>query len=197
MQMRVTRSKRWVRRHQLRFEGLSETSGDAARPVFVCPRTGKAKSLAECMRCPSFVNIRPRPERHQITMRCLCTDDDPVVRSVHPGDEWPAVGPEVPLVAARRLAWAHDASVMLVARADELLGVVYEEHLSDARSPVATHMTEFPWALSARSTIGDAVEAMAAVRVPALLLVAPDSRLVGVISRRQLLRLGVPPERLA
>jgi hypothetical protein len=192
--MRVTRSKRWVKRHQVRFEGLSETSADATELQFSCPRTGRTRRLSECTSCPSFVNIRPAPERGQVAMRCLCTDEDPLVRSVETQTQWPVIGPEVSIVAARRLAWATDCPMMLVAEADRFLGVVYAHELSESREPVSACLHEYPWALSARSTLGDAVEAFATLGLPALLLIAPDSELLGVVSRRHLARLGVPAE---
>jgi hypothetical protein len=123
--MRVTRCKRWVRRHQVRFEGLSETSAAASELIFACPRSQRALRLAQCTGCPSFVNIRPRPEQGRVDMRCLYTDDEPIVRSAEMRPAWPTVGPEVHVRAARRLQRAHAAPLLLVVRDGELLGVLY------------------------------------------------------------------------
>jgi hypothetical protein len=193
--MYVRRSKRWVQRHQVRFEGIVEAGAPGVdASVFRCPRRQVPRRLAECLRCPDFVNLRPDPALDRTLLRCLCTDDDLLVRCTPTRPSWPTVRPLTPVRVARRLARVRGVPALLVAEGDELRGVVYRDALEAEGATLASALEEYPWALSARATLGDAVEAMAALAVPVLLLVAPDGRLVSVISAAQLLGVGVPEE---
>jgi hypothetical protein len=204
--MRVTRSKRWVARHKERFQGVSETEADspgtpispsratrACGPVaFDCPRTRAAESLDHCVRCPFFVDFRPVPERRLVVLTCQCSDTDPILRSADRRRSWPTVDADAPLREARRLALVHEAPLVLVKDQDEALGVVYREQLEASDEQVAIRVNDYPWSLSTRATLGDAVEALRVTRAPALLVLAPDGELVGVVSPAYLEHLGVP-----
>lgn len=204
--MRVTRSKRWVARHKDRFQGVSETEADppgapigpppttrACGPVaFDCPRTRTPQSLDSCVRCPYFVDFRPVPQRRLVILTCQCSDSDPILRSSDRRRSWPTVDADTPLREARRLALMHEAPLVLVKHEDEALGVVYRDQLEASDETVAGRVHEYPWSLSTRATLGDAVEALRISGAPALLVLAPDGELVGVVSPAYLEHLGVP-----
>jgi len=208
--MRVMRSRRWVPRHQIQFVGLSESAADPPRRrpaswyappgsgpvVFDCPRSRAPRPLEHCLSCEYFVGHRPVPHRRQIALTCLCTDRDPILRCADARASWPTIGPSTTMRAARRLAIVHDAPLLLVTRDDALLGIVYRERLVGSDAPVESAMTQYPWSLSARATLGEAVEALRASEVPALLVLAADLELVAVVSVDHLVRLGVPNELL-
>ena len=208
--MRVTRSRRWVPKHRIQFEGQSESAADPPRrrqasrcsppgsgpAVFDCPRSRAPRSLEDCLSCSFLVSHRSVPHRRQIVLTCSCSDRDPILRSADTRASWPTVGPDTPIPAARRLASVYDAPLLLVEGDDGMLGIVYREQLVGSDEPVASRMTQYPWSLSARATLGDAVEALRAAEVPAMLVLAPDLELVAVITVDHLLRLGVPAELL-
>jgi len=208
--MRVTRSKRWVSRHHIRFQGLKETAAEPPRRtvarrhgssaltplVFDCPRTRSSRASDHCLRCEYFVSLRPVPHRRLVTLSCSCSDADPIVCSAEVRRSWPTVDPGAPMREARRLVTVHDVPLVLVARDDVVLGVVYRNQAVGSEDPVAAGMTQYPWSVSTRATLGDAVEALRVSNVPALLVLGPEAELVAVVSARHLAQLGVPTQLL-
>jgi hypothetical protein len=208
--VRVARTRRWTRPHTLRFEGIAESRAQiwpragersqlANAPYWgsvACPRTGAARSIDDCVRCEHFVNLRPDPDRRRATMRCLCSDDDPLIR-VPCESTWHLVAPETPVASARLLTWAHHVPMLLVARQASVLGVIYAGALQSLEGDVREHMDAEPWSLPPFATLGEAVEALRELRVPGLLVVDHDLELRGVISTADLRRMGVPDAVLA
>jgi hypothetical protein len=205
--MRVAQTRRWTRRHTIRFEGIAEARAhiwpragarwDAARAApycgsVPCPRTGAVRSVDECTRCECFVNLRPDPDRQHATLRCLCCDDDPLARHVADPASWPRVAPDVSAASARQISWTHCASMLLVTRDDLVVGVVHAHALQDAEGRIDELMDREPWSLAPAATLGDAVEAMAELHLPAVLVVAPDDQLHAVVGTCDLRRMGVP-----
>jgi CBS domain-containing protein len=167
-----------------------------------CPRTGSTRTLDDCLHCTRFVAIRRSDDGRSASLRCLCCDDDPLT-DVRAQGSWRTVVPELPLSRARLLASACQATMLLVARANQLLGVVHCNELAAAHGTVsayvgtvATHMITEPWSLASEATVGDAVEALRELRVPGLLVVGPDARLINVICAADLRRIGVPAQLL-
>jgi hypothetical protein len=209
--MRVSRTRRWTRPHTVRFEGLAETHArtwprrhvsDPAVAVpyggaVACPRTGSVRSLDDCAHCEHFVNLRPDPDRQGATLRCLCCDDDPLSRRVPGEADWCTVPPELPVASARLVTWLNNASLLVVARGEEVLGVVHAGDLQeDDGGTVAARMITDPWSLPLVATLGDALEALRELRVPGLLVVDADLELVSLVCASHLGRLGVPSELL-
>jgi hypothetical protein len=210
--VRVTRTRRWCRPHTLRFEGLAETHArtwprrgqhlPVQQPerrcgVVACPRSGAVRSLDDCVHCEHFVNLRPDADHQGATLRCLLCDDDPLPRRVRGASTWDVVAPELPVEAARLVSWATGVSLLVVARAEEVVGVVHVGRLQDALGCVGDHMIVEPWSLPSVATVGDAVEAIATLHVPGLLVVDTELELVSVVSTTDLRRMGVPAALLA
>ncbi len=205
--MRVAHTRRWTRRHELRFEGIAESRARiwprrgehahaaAAAPYcgsVACPRTGSVQTLDECLHCAHFVNLRPDADRKWATMRCLCCDDDPIAGRVPADALEHVVGPETPVAAARLLTWVRGAAMLVVARNELVVGVVYAHQLQDVEGQVGELMVENPWSITPAATLGDAVQALRELRVPGLLVVNADSELTSVICTADLRRMGVP-----
>jgi hypothetical protein len=208
--MRVTRTRRWTRPHTVRFEGLAETHARTwprhppgghvtAVPycgAVACPRSGSVRSLDDCVHCEHFVNLRPDAGHEGATLRCLCCDDDPLARRVPGEADWCTVAPELPVENARQVSWSKGACMLVVARDDEVLGVVHAGDLQAGMGTVADHLITDPWSLPLAATLGEAVEALRELHVPGLLVVDADLELVSLACASHLRRLGVPAELL-
>jgi hypothetical protein len=205
--VRIASTRRWLRPHTTRFEGIAETHArlwprlGPQRPVpesspycgaVSCPRSGSVRHLDECVHCEHFVNIRPDPDRRGATLRCLCCDDDALARGTRGGVSWDVVSPDLPVESARLRCWLGGTSLLVVARAELVVGVVHAGRLQDATGKVAEHMIPEPWSLPSIASIGDAVEAITELHVPGLLVVDHELEVKGVVCASDLRRMGVP-----
>jgi CBS domain-containing protein len=206
--MRVARTRRWLRRHSLRFEGIAEPRAQLwARhgqcvPVGVglpyggavaCPRSGTVHALDDCIHCEHFVNLRLDATRGSATLRCLTCDDDVLARPSPEADGFEVVSPETPIPSARVRSWQSGASMLVVAREELVVGVIYARQLQLAEGTVGEHMIASPWSIPPLATVGDAVEALRELRIPGLLVVGAELDLRGVVGAADLRRMGVPP----
>jgi CBS domain len=197
--MRVARPRRWTRPHTLRFETLAEARARLwpRRPErlsgyggsVACPRSGGRRSLDDCRHCEHFVCLRPDADHDCGTLRCLACDDDSL-RDFH-GAAAHRVTPDTPVASARLLTWVHHTALLLVVDAGAVEGVIYAGQLQRAQGEVGRHMVREPWSLTPDSTLGDAVEAMRELGVPALIVVDAQSELIGVIAAADLRRIGL------
>jgi hypothetical protein len=193
--------------HQVAFTGEVALAVSLPRPraagahaaLVGCPRVRAPRVLDQCLACRYFKTVGRDDAHPAARLSCTCSDRDPVIDAADVRAAWPTVRPFAPAARAHRQAIEEDAPVLLVTRDEAVLGVVYRDQLHDGAGPVAARLVEYPWALSTRATLGDAVEALSLLGTPALLVLTDDGELAGVVSPAQLLLLGVPasllPER--
>jgi CBS domain-containing protein len=204
----VARLRRYGAGVPLRFEGISERRVALAKvparrlargtvppegAAVECPRSARTIELAACSDCRHFVNVRPEPEQARVALRCLVTDEDIVEGIAAASSTWQAVPPDLPVAAARVISAGRDKRVFVVVDAGVALGVVYREHLV-GDGLMRSCMVDTPWAIPKTATIGLAVSALAELGVPALVVVGAAHELVGIVTRADLVRVGVPDE---
>jgi acetoin utilization protein AcuB len=191
----------WIR--PLAFEGSGDTNaivppgfaeGDerlvCAR--FRCQKGGSERTGNDCLVCDRYrgwEDVSPS----QIRIRCTWSGHDAVYDRMTRASEMLTVAPE--LLCSEAEARARNASVrhVVVARGDELVGVVCRCQLYRARPelPIGDIVAPHVFALDIYATLGEAVAAMAELGVGCL-PVLDDGALVGVITRGDLRRMGAP-----
>lgn len=122
------------------------------------------------------------------------------VSAAHPldADALLRVEPDTPCSEADERARTHGVRHLFVTRGEHLVGVLCRCDLypePDAQDAVASRMSTTVYALPPDATLGEAAAAMASLGVGCLPLVRDDVP-VGVITRGDLRRAGVPEERL-
>jgi signal-transduction protein with cAMP-binding, CBS, and nucleotidyltransferase domain len=121
-------------------------------------------------------------------------DESPVAERMTPASAVIAVSPDTPCVEAEARAQANGMRHLLVTDGDQLLGILcrcdfYPEPMPE--EPVQERMTNAVYALSVDSTITEAALAMARFGI-GIMPVVDGGRVVGVVTRGDLRRAGVP-----
>jgi hypothetical protein len=186
--MLVARLRTWICREHRRFEALVESQAHEGR--LTCPRSRESRELKCCVRCVHFAGVSPGPRG--LLLRCLTTDDDPVMVRA---EGWHGVTVDADLAPerARELVHRHDLLLAPVVERGLVVGVVYREALERG---LAELPVEVPWAIDVLATLGDATDALSELGVPGLFVVSPCGELLNVLSVADLLRVGVPVEEL-
>lgn len=191
-------------RERFRFRAVRRTYGevDACGPdgptlcearidcqIGFAPRTGE-----ECLRCPRLLSWTAGPTEREVTLRCAWLHTDPVADRMTGGPSLVGIEPSHSCAEADRVAASEGVHRLLVISGRQLVGIVCRHDLACAPgAPVATAMQRDVWIIDAGATLGEAVAAMRELDVGCL-PVARQERLVGIITRGDLLRSGVPKE---
>ncbi len=155
-----------------------------------CHKGGRTICGDQCLQCDRLVGILPSPDRRQVTVRCLWTEDDVVDEVMTPADVLLHVAPTTPLGRADRIAASGDIHHLLVGRAGWIDGGVCRCQLADEGSPAGAMATvgERMLALVAvppGTTLGAAAHILE--RVPlGMIAVAQAGLLHGVVTLRDL-----------
>jgi acetoin utilization protein AcuB len=114
-----------------------------------------------------------------------------------PASQLVTVPPNASLGAADELARAQQLHHLLVVDAGRLMGVVCRCELAPAAPgvPVAERLGEDLFVIASNASLGEALAAMRALGVGCLPVLA-DNLLVGILTRGDLRRVGVPRELL-
>jgi CBS domain-containing protein len=191
----------------LSFEGACDTRG-VVPPGFAegderlavarvcCHKRGAGRSGRDCLACDAFRGWADAGLA-EIRVRCVWSSRDAAAACMTPAAELVTVAPEVPCAAADALARDADVRHIVVLRDGVLVGVVCRCRLYDARddAPIGHLIDGTVFALDVDATLGEAAGAMAALGIGCLPLVDGD-RVVGVITRGDLRRLGAPEAQL-
>lgn len=157
-----------------------------------CRRGDPPHDGVACLVCPHLVNFVRTDDT--LLVRCLYCDDDPV----HEIMTLASAAVTVTLTTTpERAAWEAEAQRvhdLLVLDGDRLVGVVDCIDLRNAAS-VAAIMDTAPPCVSPSATLGEIV-ALVQETGARLVLVIDGGDLIGLVTRGDLARAGVPPELL-
>jgi len=206
MACRVVRLKSDVRERLLeefRFRGVRRTYGEIETGVpelcgaRVDCQLGVEHSGRDCERCPRLLSWTVGPTEREVTLRCAWLHTDPVADRMTAAPAIVAVAPSRPCVEADRVAARELVHRLLVVERDKLVGIVCRHDLQRALSErVHTVMQREIAIIDAAATLGEAAAMMRELDVGCL-PVARDKRLVGIITRGDLVRSGLREEKLA
>jgi CBS domain-containing protein len=177
------------------FDSVSERDvvGHTTNDAQICCQVGGiSRSVAECRACPRFLawcddSSLPR-------VRCRWTHRDLVRDCMTRAGALTVTRPDATCAEAERQAQGGDAQEILVSEGRFLVGVASLCELRDGgTTPVRERMNAEPFAIQAAATLGEATAAMALLGIRALPVVSRDF-VVGMLTRRDLARLGVPAE---
>ena len=206
MACRIVRLKSDVREQvleQFRFRGVRRTYGevDEGAPDLCAARVdcqlGVAHSGRDCERCPRLLSWTAGPTEREVTLRCAWLHTDPVADRMTAAPAIVAVTPSLRCAEADRVAARESVHRLLVVEDDKLVGIVCRHDLQRALSEQVHVAKQREIAIiDARATLGEAAAMMRALDVGCL-PVARDKRLVGIITRGDLVRSGLREEKLA
>jgi CBS domain-containing protein len=192
---------------EIHFRGVRRTAGEIAAYGAPGPSLGDAyvdcqlgvapKPGAECLTCPRLLAWHFGPSARDITLECVWTHADPVSARMTCRNALVSVPPSIECRAADRVAAREGVHRLLIIDGGELVGVVCRHDLQIwPGDRVALHMCRRVYVISAAATLGEAAAAMHTLDI-ACLPVVRDWRLVGIITRGDLVRAGLPAELLA
>jgi CBS domain-containing protein len=185
------------------FEGFRDLpvrdidrAGSFANVHVDCQAGADAKSGVDCLTCRRFRGWDLHPD-HQVTIRCRWSSEDPVTARMTLPAALVTVQATAPAAQADEAARRAGVRHLLVLDGRQLVGVLCRCDLvsTPAHVPVAALMRKDLFALDARETLGVAAAAMRRLAVGALPVVS-DFLVLGVITRGDLRRAGVPEELL-
>lgn len=188
---------------QFRFRGVRRTYGEVDEGV---PELGAARvdcqlgvehSGRDCERCPRLLSWTAGPTEREVTLRCAWLHTDPVADRMTAAAAIVAVTPSHRCAHADRIAAREGVHRLLVLEDGRLVGIVCRCDLQRAPlEPVQAVMQPDVALIDATATLGEAAAMMRALGVGCL-PVARDKRLVGIITRGDLVRCGLREEKLA
>jgi CBS domain-containing protein len=148
-----------------------------------------------CTMCSRFAGWR-RAGGDRVTVSCRFTDQDPVSTRMTPAALLATISPRTLCRAADEIARARDVRHLLVVSDGRLHGVLCRCDLFPADdTPAVTRLAEDQFAIVADAPLGTALAAMRELGLGCLPVLAGDA-VVGVLTRGDLRRTGVPEELL-
>jgi CBS domain-containing protein len=165
--------------------------GDGNDAQICCQLGGSPRSRAECRECPRF--LAWDGDSDELRVRCRWTHRDLVRDCMTYIGALTVTRPDATCDEAEQLRQRSDAHELLVVDGVFLVGIVSECALRDGGpTPVRERMIAEPFAIRATASVGEALAAMALLGVGALPVVS-HGYLVGLLTRRNLAEIGVPP----
>jgi hypothetical protein len=159
-----------------------------------CQTGGPIRSGSDCLACQHFRGWRAGPGSDEVTLSCCWSDRDPVWERMTTAFALATVGPATPCTAADEIARRHDVRHLVVVDAGRVVGVLCRCDLYPrprAKERVADRMSSDVLAVPPLATLGDVVAALSGLGIGCLPVV-DGGRLVGMITRGDLRRSGVP-----
>ena len=163
-----------------------------------CRKGGPVIDGIECSQCPRFINAAPATDGHSLEIRCLWKADDAIGDAMTLARAIVTVPSTASPTAADELASRCGVKRLLVVDDGRLVGGVSRSDLRDAGADdteVADLMRTDLWILRPDETIADAVDLFAQTSVGCFPVV-DGGEVVGLITRGDLLRVGVPAQLL-
>jgi len=188
---------------QFRFRGVRHTYGevDDGPPALCVARVDCQLGIEhlgrDCESCPRLLSWTAGPTDREVTLRCAWLHTDPVADRMTGAAAIVAVTPSRRCDEADRIAAREGVHRLLVIERDRLVGIVCRCDLERAPSEqVSAVMTREVAVIDATTTLGEAAAMMRELHVGCL-PVARERRLVGIITRGDLMRAGLRAEKLA
>jgi CBS-domain-containing membrane protein len=186
---------------KFRFRGVRSTYGEveaygAGGPtlcdaVVDCQLGVRQRTGSECLRCPRLLSWKAGPTNRDITVRCAWLHSDPVSDRMTGFAALVAVSSVRSCAEADRVAAREYVHRLLVIEDRKLVGIVCRHDLERAAGEqVASIMQREIYVIGASATLGEAASAMRELDVGCL-PVTSEQRLVGIITRGDLVRAGL------
>lgn len=169
----------------LRFDAQRELEATAPRARFAC-RRGIARTLEDCLPCVHFAGVRPEPVG-ALTLRCAFHDDDQVHEIMTPVWRIATIEHDAPIIAAIARAHAEAVETLVVARLDEVIGLLPTAGLHDDGH--AADRAVPPRAIAPSTPLGVAAALLGDDPMP--LLVVDGDSVEGLVSRDELRHAGI------
>ncbi len=179
--------------------GWAWSSEPLAGAQLRCQKGGELRSSADCCYCPRFLGWEQGPGRDEVTVHCRWTAAEPVRALMTRAVTLLAVHPLLPISAAEELARAHGVRHLVVLVENELVGVLCRCVLvpsAGGRHDQVVDRMRPPITIPPTATLGEALERMNQHHVGCLPVLEGGHSLVGIITRGDLRRIGVPEELL-
>lgn len=158
-----------------------------------CQKGGHKQSGQDCLMCSHYRGWRDGASAAEITVVCGFSDRDPVGDRMTFASGMVIVAPDATWSEAQAHAAEADVHHLLVVDGDRIAGITcgceYGKHHPD--EPVRCALGPNVFAIERSATLGEAAGAMAQLGLGCL-PVLDDGELVGVITRGDLRRAGVP-----
>jgi CBS domain-containing protein len=184
-----------------RVSAISPTAGTTlayrlATARLRCQRGGPGKLALDCLRCHHLVNFLPPPAGRRLEVRCVWTDEDPVreLMTVASAAIWARAA--MPASTAANLAWWRGVQRLPVVEDETVVGVAERAVLECAGEgtlvlEVASPIGEV---LSLDASLGDAVDLLSREPSGMALVAGPDLEFLGLLTRSDLRRCGIPDD---
>jgi hypothetical protein len=200
--VRVSADVRALVLERYRFRGVRSTHGelDPGAPALATARVdcqlGIPRGGQGCQRCPRLLSWTSGPNPGEVTLRCAWLHTDPVADRMTGAAALVTVAARLRCREARRMAQREGVHRLLVLDDGQLVGIVCRCDLEPAPSePVRSVMRHEVFIVDAATTLAEAAALMRALDVGCL-PVARDGDIVGIITRGDLVRSGLPEARL-
>jgi CBS-domain-containing membrane protein len=197
----------WIR--PVAFESVCETRG-IVPPGFAegderlvcarfrCQKGGAERTGHDCLLCGRYRGWTDGTTPSEVRICCAWSALESVSERMTLAPAMLTVPPELPCDEADARARSAGVRHLVVTRGGELLGVVCRCQLcrcARPEQPIGALVAEHTFAIEAAATLGEAAGAMAQLGIGCLPVV-DNGALVGVITRGDLRRIGVPESQL-
>lgn len=179
---------------------VPEEGVSIAGPHFACRKGAPSRSLEECEACPRFRGVHHGATADDVAVRCEWAERDPVHTVMTDVRALVTVSPATAWSAADELAQRHAVHHLPVLTEGRLVGLVSRSDFFPRPAPdtlVSALMTTDLLAINHAATLAEAVAALSIFKIGCLPVLADGGWLAGILTRGDLVRIGVPREALA
>lgn len=162
-----------------------------------CSKGGPVIDGVQCSHCRRFINATPAKNMDSLEVRCLWSADDPVHEIMTRAVAIVSITASMPLAAASELfRYSRVKQLVVVDTSGVLVGQIHRSQIADdgaSDETVADRMSPQRLVLRPGSSIADAVDLFADTTDDCLPVVS-EGELVGLVTRGDLIRVGVARE---
>jgi hypothetical protein len=188
---------------ELRFRGVMRVHGECAAvgaggPSLLdaridCQR-GSSRGGNQCLACSRLLAWEPGPNEGELILQCVWTHSDPVSARMTSHDALVLVASRLDCAEAERVAERAGVHRLLIAEEGQLAGIVCRHDLQRTGvGRVSACMQRDVYVIQAAATLGEAAAAMYGLDIGCL-PVTREGKLVGIITRGDLIRAGLPAD---
>lgn len=185
---------------EVRARRVDDAPAVPSGPRFICRTGGPAHSVEECESCSRFRGWNAGDEPGELAVRCQWASRDPVCAVMTDMRALLTVRRETSWTVADALASRHGVHHLPVLSEGKLVGIVSRSDFHPRPSNgalVGALMKPDVLAVRRDATLAEAVAALSTFKVGCLPVVTDGWWLAGILTRGDLLRVGVPAELLA
>jgi hypothetical protein len=188
----------WLAGPPTGFEVVSTVTGEACDPgghlrllreipVACRHRDGRVRTVEDCARCQRLAGLEIGPGAHEIAVRCVTRDGDPVGQHTQAWRASWMFPAATPPANARAHVRADGAPCAFLIERGTLRAVVDADPGTADDAPAAE-----PVAVFHRAPLRVAIDALRRLARPSVLVIDTQGDVLGVLTRERLIGLGVP-----